>query len=112
MRRPYFATLALAALLPLAGCASSTGPKEVRVTVTEKGFEPARIQVAQGSTTTMIITRKTNATCATEAIFVESGRRYDLPLNEEVRVLLPTETATTLHYTCGMDMVRGEVLVK
>ena len=40
----------------------------------------------------------------------EGGRRYDLPLNEEVRVLLPTETATTLHYTCGMDMVRGRWL--
>lgn len=109
MRRTWLATLALVALT---GCAGSSGPKEVRVTVTEKGFEPATIQVARNTETTLIITRKTDKTCATEAIFTESGRRYDLPLNEEVRILLPTATATTLHYACGMDMIRGEVVVK
>lgn len=109
MRRLFVAALAA---LALAGCGGSSGPKEVRVTVTEKGFEPATIQVARNSETTLIFTRRTDKTCATEAIFAETGRRYDLPLNEEVRVLLPTETATTLHYACGMDMIKGEVVVK
>lgn len=109
MRFTWFAALALVALT---GCAGPSGPKEVRVAVTEKGFEPATIQVARNSETTLIITRKTEKTCATEAIFAESGRRYDLPLNEEVRIQLPTESATTLHYACGMDMIKGEVVVK
>lgn len=100
------------ALVALTGCAGSGGPKEVRVAVTEKGFEPATIQVAKHSETTLIITRKTEKTCATEAIFAETGRRYDLPLNEEVRIQLPTESAVTLHYACGMDMIKGEVVVK
>ncbi|MBI5168316.1 MAG: cupredoxin domain-containing protein [Candidatus Eisenbacteria bacterium] len=98
--------------LALAGCAGSSGPREVRVAVTEKGFEPAKIEVAKGTETTLVITRKTNATCATEAIFQETGRRYDLPLNEDVRILLPTDAPVTLHYACGMDMIRGEIVVK
>ncbi len=102
----------LLSALALAGCAGSSGPREVRVTVTEKGFEPAKIEVAKGVETTLIITRKTQATCATEAIFQETGRRYDLPLNEDVRILLPTDAPATLHYACGMDMIRGEVVVK
>ncbi len=33
----------IVAALALAGCAGASGPREVRVTVTEKGFEPAKL---------------------------------------------------------------------
>lgn len=100
------------AVLALAGCAGASGPKEVRVSVTENGFEPALVSVQKGSPATLIITRKVEATCATSAIFTETGRKYELPLNEEVRIELPTESAMTLHYACSMDMYKGEVVVK
>lgn len=60
----------------------------------------------------LIITRTDDATCATEAIFVETGLKYDLPLNEAVRISIPTDKPATFHYACGMNMYKGEVAVK
>jgi plastocyanin domain-containing protein len=101
------------ALVAIAGCAGSgSGKSEVRVTVTENGFEPAIVTVAKGSTATLVITRTTDATCATEAVFAETGAKYPLPLNQAVRIPIATATAETLHYACGMDMYQGRVAVK
>lgn len=112
MKRSFAATAAAVALAVLAGCAGSGGPKEVRVQVTGDGFVPNKVTVAHGKPATLIIKRVDEATCATEAIFVETGRKYELPLGEEVRIEIPTDRAGTFHYACGMDMYKGEVTVK
>jgi len=103
---------ALAALVVVAGCAGSGGPKEIHVKATGDGFVPANVTFKQGQSAVLVITRTEEATCATEAIFVETGLKYDLPLNEEVRINIPTEKAATFHYACGMNMYKGEVAVK
>jgi plastocyanin domain-containing protein len=103
---------ALAALVLLAGCAGSSGPKEIRVNATGDGFVPDKVTFSKGRPAVLVIKRIAEATCATEAIFVETGRKYDLPLNEEVRIEIPTDQAVTFHYACGMNMYKGEVVVK
>ena len=103
---------ALAALVLLAGCAGQGGPKEIHVTVNGDGFTPDKVAFAKGRPAVLVIKRVVEATCATEAIFVETGRKYDLPLNEEVRIEIPTDQAVTFHYACGMNMYKGEVAVK
>jgi plastocyanin domain-containing protein len=112
MRQTFGKFAALAALVLLAGCAGSSGPKEIHVGVTGDGFTPDKVTFARGKPAVLIIKRVVEATCATEAIFVETGRKYDLPLNEEVRIEIPTDQAVTLHYACGMNMYKGEVTVK
>lgn len=113
MRRLLTSAALMVALLAAGGgCAPPSGPKEIRVTANEKGFEPATLTVEKGRPAILIITRTNEATCATEAIFTETGRRYELPLNEEVRIDVPTDAATTLHYACGMNMYKGEIVVK
>jgi plastocyanin domain-containing protein len=113
MRRLLTSAALLGLLLAAgSGCARPSGPQEIRVTANEKGFEPATLTVEKGRPAILIVTRTSDATCATEAIFTETGRRYDLPLNQEVRIDLPTDAATTLHYACGMNMYKGEVVVK
>ena len=106
-------TILLAALVValIAGCMPG-GPKELHVTVTDKGFEPESVTVKRGTDAVLVITRESEATCATEAVFTETGRRYDLPLHQPVRVALPTDAANTLHYACGMDMYRGAVVIQ
>jgi plastocyanin domain-containing protein len=111
--RKTFAKAALAvALVVLAGCAGPGGPKEIRVDATGDGFVPDKVAFAKGRPAVLIIKRTVEATCATEAIFVETGRKYDLPLGEEVRIDIPTDKAVTFHYACGMNMYKGEVVVK
>lgn len=84
MRRP-FVLVALLALVAVTGCAPA-GPKELQVTVTDLGFEPKELVIPKGGAAVVVMTRKSDNTCATEAIFAETGKRYDLPLNTPVRV--------------------------
>ena len=93
-----------------AGCGS--GATEVRVSVTDDGFEPSLVTVARGRPATLVITRKVEATCATEAVFQATGKKYDLPLGQAVRIPIETATAETLGYACGMDMYHAQVVVK
>lgn len=101
---------AVALLMALAGCAGHS--PDVRVTVTENGFEPAVVTVKKGEAVTLVITRRTEATCATEAVFAETGQNYPLPLNQDVRIPIATDGEKTLHYACSMDMYKGQVVVK
>ncbi len=108
MTKRTIAALALSMLL--AGCAGQK--QDVHVTVTENGFEPAVVTVRKGEAVTLVITRKAEATCATEAVFAETGQKYPLPLNEDVRIPIATDGEKTLHYACAMDMYKGQVVVK
>ena len=112
MRKRFVRGAAMAALVVLAGCAGSSGPKEIHVNVTGDGFVPDKVTFPKGRPAVLVIKRTEEATCATEAIFVETGIKYDLPLNEDVRISLPTDQAVTFHYACGMNMYKGEVAVK
>ena len=103
--------IALILLALLAGCGDS-GPKEVQVAVTDNGFEPANVVVKKGQPAVLVITRKSQNTCATEVVFTETGRKYDLPLNTPVRVDLTGASPGTVHYACGMDMEHGTVKIE
>lgn len=103
--------LAVAALALLAGCMPA-GPKEVQLTVTDMGFQPNAITIKKGQAAVLVITRKTDQTCATEVIFAETGRKYELPLNQPVRVDLTGVSPGTVHYACGMDMEKGTIRIE
>jgi plastocyanin domain-containing protein len=82
------------------------------VAVTDDGFVPPIVTVAKGRPATLVITRKVEATCVTEAVFAKSGQKFDLPLNQAVRIPIATDAADTLRYACGMDMYKGQVVVQ
>lgn len=103
--------LAMAALALIAGCGAS-GPSEIQVSVTDNGFEPKNVVIKKGQEAVLVITRKSQNTCATEAVFSETGKKYDLPLNQPVRVDLTGSSPGTLHYACGMDMEHGTVVIE
>jgi plastocyanin domain-containing protein len=104
--------IVMAALaVTLAGCAAS-GPKEIKITADENGFTPKSVTIKQGEPLVLVVTRTSDATCATEAVFAETGKRYDLPKDQAVRIELPTDTKGTLHFACGMDMYKGEVVIQ
>lgn len=89
--------------------AASGSPVDVRITTA--GFEPATIEVRAGVATRLRFTRVTDDTCATEVVFPSLGVRKDLPLNEPVDVVV-TPTSQDLTFACGMDMLRGSLVVR
>ena len=111
--------VSLAALLlaatALGACqrsASVASNGEVHVDVTDQGFVPAVVKVPAGRPFTLVMTRRTDQTCATEVAFAGLDRKYVLPLNQPVRILLPARPAGTLSYRCGMDMLGGRITIE
>lgn len=84
----------------------------VAVTAGQGGFSPGRIALPVGQTTTLVFTRTTARTCATEVVIpgLDIGP-VNLPLNEPTEIeVTPTETGK-FTFTCGMDMYRGNLVV-
>ncbi len=103
--------IAVAALVLMAGC-TPAGPKEIQVAVTDMGFEPKEVIIQKGQSAVLVMTRKSDNTCATEAVFAETGKKYDLPLDQAVRIDLTGVSPGTLHYACGMNMEKGTVVIQ
>lgn len=85
---------------------------EIQIAVTENGFEPAEVTVRRGERVTLVVTRKTEKTCATEFVMKGQGIHQPLPLNRPVTIAFTPAEAGELRYACGMDMVAGKVIVK
>lgn len=101
----------------VAGCAqqpkqSASGPARFELAVTDSGFTPNPITVPAGSPVTLVVTRKTDQTCAKEIVFPDQGIRKALPLNEAVEIDLPASPKHEMTYVCGMNMISGKVVVQ
>jgi len=88
------------------------GPLQNRVemSVTERGFEPQNVRVKKGEPVTLIITRKTNSTCATEVVIDEYAINTKLPLNTPVTVNFTPSKSGMLKYGCAMQKMIGGVI--
>ena len=100
----------------LAGCSGggSTGTSSgaIAITVTEKGFEPAVVHVAAGQPVRLLVTRKTDRTCAKEFVMAEHNINQPLPLDQPVEITFTPGKAGELRYACGMDMFSGKIVVE
>ena len=88
------------------------GVRTFELQVTEDGFVPARLKVNQGETVRLVVTRKTDGTCAKEIVIKDSGINAPLPLEKTVTVEFKAKRAGEIRFACGMDHVSGVVFVK
>lgn len=110
----FVAAVSLTLVLVAAGCGGGAGTVKERVTVevTQDGFVPKEIPAKAGQAITLIVTRKTDLTCAKQIIFADLGVQKDLPLNEAVEVTVTPTKAGDLRFACSMDMVAGKLVVQ
>lgn len=106
--------IGLGTTLLVGACGQNPGKAaaEVHVDVTDNGFEPTEVKAPAGRAFTLVMTRKTDKTCATEVEFASLNHKYALPLNQPVRIALPASHAGTLKYECGMGMLEGKVVLQ
>ncbi len=108
--------------LSLAGCSAGAADKpekaptfdgpvqnRVEMKVTERGFEPQNVRVKSGEPVTLVITRATDSTCATEIVIDEYGINTKLPLNTPVTVSFTPKKSGMLKYGCAMQKMIGGV---
>jgi plastocyanin domain-containing protein len=100
--------LALAALvLQATPAAAQTKGQVVKVTVTGDGFVPDQIKVKAGQPVTLVVTRTTDRTCATEIVMKDFGVNKPLPLGKAVEVSVTPKKPGDYRFACGMDMIAG-----
>jgi len=126
MRRSIVLLVALAAL---AGCAKTPpaettgagtaetlppadGDARVAVTVDGQGFHPDRIDAKVGEPVTLVLTRTTDETCGTEIVIPALSINQKIPLNQPVEVTVTPQEKGTIAFACGMDMLKGTIVVE
>jgi len=105
--------LLLAALPALsADQAKPAAGATVAVKVTADGFEPDKVPAKKGQPLTLVVTRTTDKTCATEIVMKEYGINTPLPLNRPVSVTFTPSKSGQVRFACAMDMIGGVVVVQ
>ena len=87
------------------------GVRTVEMQVTDDGFVPDKIKASKGEKLRLVITRKTDRTCATEIVIKDYGVNTKLPLEKTVTVEVTPKKSGEIRYACGMDMIGGVILV-
>lgn len=116
MTKHWMTVMVAALALVMAGCGEkeqgAAADGRIAIEVTEDGFVPATVEVPAGKPVTLVITRRTDRTCATEIVMPKMNIDRKLPLDEAVEVTFTPPAPDTLAYACAMDMIRGKVIVR
>ena len=92
--------------------APTSNVQTAKVLVTEQGFEPANVNLRAGVAARLTFVRTTDKTCATEVVFPSLNIKRALPLNDAVVIeFVPAKTGDVA-FACGMNMLKGVVVVQ
>jgi plastocyanin domain-containing protein len=98
---------------PAAAAKSAAPAKRVEIKVTDKGYEPSPITLKKDEPVTLVVTRTTERTCATEIIVDKTDINVPLPLNKPVEIAFTPKESGKLVYGCHMGkMISGVFMVQ
>ena len=90
---------------------TESGVQEVKITV-KGGYSPDVVVVKQGRPVRLEFYRDETASCSEQVVFGDFGIARDLPAFRTTPVeLTPTEPGE-FTWTCGMNMLRGKLVVE
>ena len=90
---------------------SASGLQEHTIEVAGE-FTPASVSLKAGQSARLHFRRGDKPTCADEIVFPELGIRKKIAVNQTVAVDIPAQQARTLSFVCGMNMMKGSVVVQ
>ena len=94
----------------VAATVSSGGVQEVKVTV-KGGYDPDVIVVKQGQPVRLDFYRDETASCSEQVVFGDFGIARDLPAFKTTSIDFTPDKAGEFTFTCGMNMMRGKLIV-
>jgi plastocyanin domain-containing protein len=105
--------LALTVLVLALPVHAAGAERRVELSVTSKGFEPSPIHVKKGQPLVLVVTRRTDRTCAKELVVPSMNLKAALPLDKPVELRLTPAKTGELKYGCAMgQMLSGVLLVE
>ena len=84
--------------------------REIEIVV-EGAYKPNRIEVRQGERVRLKIIRKEYNGCTREIVFPKLNITRELPTNKIVYIDLPALQAGDYEFKCGMNMIKGVLVV-
>lgn len=91
--------------------AGSGGTQLLRVTV-KGGYSPDTLVVKRGRPVRIDFNRQETASCSDTVVFGDFGISQALPAFRTTPVQFTPEKAGTFEFTCGMNMLRGRLIVE
>lgn len=108
----HMATNAATAKASAADAGAAATLQSAKIVVSEQGFEPAKVTLRAGSRVRLTFVRTTEKTCATEVVFPSLKVRRPLPLNQPVDIEFTPDRTGEMTFACGMNMLKGTVVVQ
>lgn len=112
MKRTKLMIVALAAFLALPAISLAATPQKVQVEVSGMSYSPAEVTVEKGVPVRMEFALADKPTCGSKVVFPELGIERQLVKGETTVVEFTPEKAGTLTFTCGMKMMKGNIVVR
>ncbi|WP_437944660.1 cupredoxin domain-containing protein [Sorangium sp. So ce296] len=85
--------------------------REIEIVV-DGGYKPSRIVVTEGERVRLKVVRRDYSPCSREVVFASLGIRRELPTNVPVVIDLPALSPGEIEFKCGMNMLRGVIVVE
>lgn len=82
------------------------------IEITQNGYQPSSLRLKRGVPARLSFVRRTEQTCATEVVFADYGIRRELPLNKTIIISFTPNKTGEFTFACGMNMVRGKLIVQ
>lgn len=122
MHKPTSLLLAALSLTALGGAALSPSiahaeappsaqVREIEIVV-DGGYQPGRITMAAGERVRLRFIRREHTPCTREVVFPGLDIRRELPTDQPVVIELPALAAGEYEFRCGMNMIRGTLVVQ
>ena len=78
----------------------------------EQGYEPAKVTLRAGTPARITFVRTTDKTCGTEVVFPSLNIKRALPLNQAVTIEFTPAKTGEIAFACGMNMLKGVIVVE
>ena len=95
----------------VAASVGAAGVQEIKVTV-KGGYDPDVIVVKQGRPVRLDFYRDETASCSDRVVLGDFGIARDLPAFKTTPVEFTPDKAGEFTFTCGMNMMRGKLVVE
>lgn len=106
-------TIRASADTPAEALRAADGVQVAEIAVDVDGYTPASIRLESGVPARLVFTRTVEGACAEEVHFPGLDvEPVTLPLGEPVAVSFTPEAEARYTFVCGMDMLRGTLVVE
>ncbi len=95
----------------VAASVTESGVQEIKVTV-KGGYSPDVIVVKEGVPVRLDFYRDETASCSDQVVFGDFHIARDLPVFKTTSIEFTPDKAGEFTFTCGMNMMRGKLIVE